>query len=262
MQIRLIGHRGFGQTKKSQIPENTLISFKKLESHNIEWTEIDIQITSDGIPIIFHDFTIDSQYIGNYTFGELNRKVLESCGEPLCTLEGLLKETKLKINAELKYPTDVEITMYKLENVRTADEYLAPILDILKRYDREVIFSCFTPEIIEKLCPKNGNLDKKYRAMFLFCKNDHGDMRTISLDRALRFSLEHNIAGLVLDAEIATFENVSMLRSHNLNVYLYGDNIESLDNVKKFVGYGVTGFIVDEVEKALSSIRMIECRLN
>ncbi|KAG0440637.1 hypothetical protein DMUE_1585 [Dictyocoela muelleri] len=314
LSVRLIGHRGFGKSQLSKIPENTLKSFKKLESYNIKWTETDIQLTSDKIPILFHDFTLNNKYIGNYSFNELNKLVKEITGESLCTLESLLRDTNLNINAELKYPSEVEIDNYKLADIIDVNGFIEPIIKVFEKYNRKIIFSCFTPEILK--CLKfyfqnnnnfnnnnfvknyshnnnshnnnfnNNNFDNnnshnnnfvknnfennnfvnnnfdKYQMMFLFCKNEKGDLRTVNLTNAIDFSKKFNLTGIVLEAELATSDNLQLLKAHDLEVYIYGENIENTDDLKKFIDYGVTGFIVDDVVKALSSLNTLEVAVN
>lgn len=52
--IRSIAHRGYSDTA----PENTLPAFKLAKVNGFDAVEMDIKWTSDGIPIILHDFSI------------------------------------------------------------------------------------------------------------------------------------------------------------------------------------------------------------
>lgn len=58
----VIGHRGNGmnqRAKKSlQLGENTVESFITAASLGASYVEFDVQLTKDGIPVIYHDFTI------------------------------------------------------------------------------------------------------------------------------------------------------------------------------------------------------------
>ncbi len=72
-QYQIVGHRGFPQ----RFPENSLpglIAAAKTGAHCIE---VDVQISQDGIPMVFHDETLDrvtesKGEIWNYAFDELN----------------------------------------------------------------------------------------------------------------------------------------------------------------------------------------------
>ncbi len=48
---KVIGHRG----ARAYAPENTVVSIETAASLGVEWVELDVKLTKDGIPIIFHD---------------------------------------------------------------------------------------------------------------------------------------------------------------------------------------------------------------
>ena len=52
---KLIGHRGV----KDLYPENTLYSINKAIQLNLKWIEIDVKISKDHIPFLFHDDNLD-----------------------------------------------------------------------------------------------------------------------------------------------------------------------------------------------------------
>ena len=47
----IIGHRG----AYSSAPENTLIAIRKAAQLGAKWVEIDVRLSSDKVPVIFHD---------------------------------------------------------------------------------------------------------------------------------------------------------------------------------------------------------------
>ncbi|XP_063930228.1 uncharacterized protein LOC135142457 isoform X2 [Zophobas morio] len=59
----LIGHRGSGSNKTAllntmNISENTVLSFVTANQRGAEYVELDVQLTKDKIPIIYHDYTV------------------------------------------------------------------------------------------------------------------------------------------------------------------------------------------------------------
>lgn len=58
---KVIAHRGSSR----QAPENTLASLHLAGQQGIKWVEIDVMLSGDGIPIIFHD-----DYLSRTTNGE------------------------------------------------------------------------------------------------------------------------------------------------------------------------------------------------
>ncbi len=69
---RIIGHRG----ACGYAPENTLASIHTAADLGVEWVELDVKLTKDQVPIIFHDDTLDrttniSGNVADKTFAEI-----------------------------------------------------------------------------------------------------------------------------------------------------------------------------------------------
>lgn len=52
---KVIGHRG----AKAYAPENTLASIETAASLGVQWVELDVKLTRDNVPVIFHDEELD-----------------------------------------------------------------------------------------------------------------------------------------------------------------------------------------------------------
>jgi glycerophosphoryl diester phosphodiesterase len=52
---KVIGHRG----AKAYAPENTIESIETAASLGVAWVELDVKLTKDGVPIVFHDEELD-----------------------------------------------------------------------------------------------------------------------------------------------------------------------------------------------------------
>ncbi|MGE4219912.1 MAG: glycerophosphodiester phosphodiesterase [Alphaproteobacteria bacterium] len=71
---RVIGHRGAA----GHAPENTLAGFAKAAALGVRWVEFDVVLSADGVPVLFHDDTLDrtsdgSGPVGLYDFEHLRR---------------------------------------------------------------------------------------------------------------------------------------------------------------------------------------------
>jgi glycerophosphoryl diester phosphodiesterase len=66
MNLEIIAHRGF----PSQAPENTLASFQAALEQGANSVEFDLQLTADGVPIIFHDQTLERTTNGQGKVGD------------------------------------------------------------------------------------------------------------------------------------------------------------------------------------------------
>jgi len=52
---KIIGHRG----ACGYAPENTLESIHTAADMNVDWVELDVKLTRDQVPVIFHDSTLE-----------------------------------------------------------------------------------------------------------------------------------------------------------------------------------------------------------
>lgn len=106
----MIGHRGACGVR----PENTAAAFTEALRQRADGIELDLQLTKDGVPVVFHDLTL--QKIGGR--GALHDRTLaelraldfgawfdaEYTGEPIPTLTGVLDRyaAKTELFLELK----------------------------------------------------------------------------------------------------------------------------------------------------------------
>ena len=75
---RIIGHRGAA----GYAPENTIESIHTAADMGIEWVELDVKLTKDQMPIIFHDDTLERTTNGSGLVAETNYEELKEldCG--------------------------------------------------------------------------------------------------------------------------------------------------------------------------------------
>jgi len=93
-KIDIIGHRGSGpQTAANPVPDNSLQSFKNaLELYGADGIEMDVQMSSDGVPFLYHDPLLESHTnfsgcISDYTATDLRNCAYSNSDEKLITLE-------------------------------------------------------------------------------------------------------------------------------------------------------------------------------
>lgn len=128
--FRIVAHRGYND----EAPENTLSAFRLAKSKGFNWIETDISLTSDGIPVLLHDETIDRtsngtgnikdmtfEQVRSYDFGSW--KNVKYKGEKIPTLEEALTLCKriglsmyLELKATATYNTSIIISLFELVN--------------------------------------------------------------------------------------------------------------------------------------------------
>ena len=107
----VFGHRG----AREAAPENTMAAFQKALAMGADGIELDVMLSSDGVPVVCHDFSLERTTNGH---GKVTEHALaelraldagshfsrEFQGEPIPTLEDVLDAfgDSLRINVELK----------------------------------------------------------------------------------------------------------------------------------------------------------------
>lgn len=101
----VIGHRGAA----AHAPENTLASFAKAAELGCRMVEFDVRLTRDGVPIVFHDDTLERRTDGFGPVGARNLAELKRLdagqGERIPTLDEVLTLCLghcLAVNIEIK----------------------------------------------------------------------------------------------------------------------------------------------------------------
>lgn len=93
-----IGHRG----AKGHSPENTLASFEKAIALGVDMIELDVWLSSDKIPMVIHDETIDRTTSKMGLVTDYNAKELKHLGIPTLRDVFELVDNRCEINVEIK----------------------------------------------------------------------------------------------------------------------------------------------------------------
>jgi glycerophosphoryl diester phosphodiesterase len=122
-QTRFFAHRGLHKNG-TDLPENSLPAIKKAveKGYGIEF---DIQVTKDGVPVVFHDFTLHRMCgqkgrVCDYTLEELRKFRLLDCGEPIPTF----KEALRAVDGKVPLIIEMKVEYFDLRICRAADQLL------------------------------------------------------------------------------------------------------------------------------------------
>jgi len=113
-RIQVFAHRG----ASAYAPENTLAAFKKAIELRADWLEMDVQQTSDGRLVVFHDLRLERTTNGHGALRDLSLDEVrqldagawfgaEFKGEPVPTFEeavALARQAGIRIFPEVKDP--------------------------------------------------------------------------------------------------------------------------------------------------------------
>ncbi|PIA41942.1 hypothetical protein AQUCO_02100052v1 [Aquilegia coerulea] len=290
-KFQVIGHRGNGMNKlcsadprMKAIKENSLQSFNAAAAFDVDFVEFDVQVTKDGIPIIFHDDFILTEENGTLSERKVTELTLPDflCYGPqrepgivgkslfrktkdgricnwkvenddsLCTLQEAFQnvDSSLGFNIELKFDDYIDYQEEELVQV------LQVILQVVYEYanGRPIIFSTFQPDAA-------GVIRKLQNIYPVFFLTDGGsdvykDVRRNSLDEAIKLCLANGLQGIVSEVK-AIFRNpgeITRIKDSNLLLMTYGQ----LNNVQEAVYLqhlmGVDGVIVDFVKEIVEVV--------
>lgn len=162
--IKAVNHRGYNTIA----PEDTLPAYKLSKKYGYEYVECDVALTSDGVPVILHDETIDrtsdgTGAVNSLTYAQLlafdfgSWKSADYAGTKIPTFDefiSLCKKLGLKPYIELKYTAT-----YTQEQVNG-------LVAIVKKYNMlaDVTWISFTSGYLAYV----KNADSKTRLGFIF----------------------------------------------------------------------------------------------
>ena len=137
---RYYAHRGLFNNKSTS-PENSLLAFQ-LAVERDYGIELDVQLTKDNIPIVFHDYDLNrvckiDREISESTFDELKSINLYDSNQKIPTLESVLNlvDGKVPLIIELK-GEDIDDSLCKT---------ISPILD---KYKGTYAIESFNPYLL------------------------------------------------------------------------------------------------------------------
>lgn len=133
-------HRGL-HDNTGDAPENSLAAFRRAVEAGFGM-ELDVQVSSDGVPVIFHDFNLEricgaSGKVVNYTYDQLQAYTLCQSGERIPRLSDLLEMVDGRV------PLIVEI------KAETADVSCCRAIDrLLRAYHGPYCIESFNPMVL------------------------------------------------------------------------------------------------------------------
>lgn len=240
----LIGHRGVAR----YAPENTIESIQAAADMGIKWVELDVKLTRDGVPILFHDDTLDRTTNGGgpvatRSFADLQDLEAGSwfshgfSGIKIPSLEeavDVLLERRLGVNFEIKPCPGREV------------ETAQAMMDLLSRIwdDRETIlissFSCVSLDVVCDMTPDfpRGMLLDTFWPENWAALADHLTPETINVD-----------AGAI------TREQVEALIEYGKPILAY--TVNEPDQARRLRGWGIDGFFSDAPDLLVDALRSV-----
>ena len=224
-------HRGASE----YAPENTFLSFYLGVSMGANGIETDVQITKDGVPVLFHDDTLfrvtgEKGSVCDYTLSELKEFWVK---------KGELKDKIVTLEDFLEHFKDMDLT-FAIE--LKSDGSSKPTADLVRKYDlkNKVIITSFKyKELIDF---------KKYAPEFTA-----GYLATEIDENLLKQMKEDGIEELCPEAKDITKALVKEWKTLGFSVRAWG--VYNVDLMKSAIDAGVDGMTVNFPNKLTEHLK-------
>ena len=233
---KLIGHRGV----KDLEPENTLKSISKAFELGLECVEVDVKISSDKIPLLLHDSTLERTTTGfglvsNFTFEEITQfdagqffyKNKTNIKVPkLSDVLDLIKKKQKYINIELKPNKGLEEL-----NVEMVLE------EIKKNPYEKIYFSSFdllSCTVLKKKSPHS------------LCGFLNEDFNKTSINDTIEICKKNNFFSCGINYNFFSKSVVDEFKKNNIQITVYSDKNISPDEAKNLWDNKVSSIFVDD----------------
>lgn len=231
----IIAHRG----ASAYYPENTMAAFEGALAMGAEMIELDVMLSKDGIPVVFHDASLQKHSNGkglviNYTLQELKKLDAGSwfdsrfSDQQIPTLEEVLAfaSGNIALNIEIK-------TEAVSDQLRDGVE--EKCLELVKKYDMEeyVLFSSFD-----------------YRAVRHLKALDSGISVALLYNNRSNRKLPHELLKeYKADAFNCSYRQlkrkwINDLRDHNIPNFIY--TVDKKSQMQKLIAAGVSGIFTNK----------------
>lgn len=122
----VVAHRGAFKAKEH--PENSIAALKHAIELGCTGSEFDVHMTSDSIPVVFHDADYNGLIIKETTYADLNKFKLSN-GEDLPTLKDYLL-AGMENNTTTGLVLEIKPTKDKAYNIKMTDKVMSVVKEI------------------------------------------------------------------------------------------------------------------------------------
>ncbi len=231
-KILNIAHRG----ASAVYPENTMAAFKGAVEMGADMIELDVRLSKDGVPVIFHNPRLDAPVKAGGGVEDTNLSALKEidvgswrdpvfASERIPTLEEALvfaSEKQIAVNIEIK-TDDTRLSIGK------------NCISLVEKYNMEehVLFSSFDMKAMKQIKAAEPDI-----ATALLLTNS-----VFNRTKPSELVAKHNADAFHCTCKQLTEKRLTDLKEHQIPVAVYTVNLES--KMKKLIEMGVNGIFTD-----------------
>ena len=242
--FRLISHRGWNSWNGELYPEQVISSYKESYKRGLRNVECDVKFTSDGIPVLLHDNTINrtarnlngteletdiylrdltyEQVRNNYDFGIYQGERFK--GTKIPTLEELLRLCKVMgMRIILEYKADENGTV-------GVNEGITKVYNLVKNNSMldYVVFLSGDQEVWNKIDELNTT-NKSLELQYLDVPNDVTNIPFVKSFKDKGYKV-----GFSVGREWINENHANMLKENEIDLYIWTREFTSLIDIETF----------------------------
>lgn len=255
-KVDVIGHGGSGfQSLVNPTPSNSLESVKKaIDGYNADGMEIDIQLTADNIPVLFHDdmleistnctgcanqmqFSVitDCQYRNHYSSAALNPQNIVSLEEVISYFSGRQYPPDLYLNTKM----NTICGSYDTSHYRKVITAVSALVKKHNAYDWVFLF-----ESTAGFYNVANDVDPEIK--WIFSVEDH-------FEEFLQFPFADSIETIIAEHTDISPQEVQQAHNQNVKVILWG--IRSRNDVVDALKKHPDGLLTDNIPLTQKSLQ-------
>lgn len=219
------GHRGFWKEGKR---ENTIDSFRAARERGLKMFELDVRLSKDQIPVVFHDDDLSRIVERKEVVAELKAEELKMfTGAP--TLEEVLSDPQLGIFVNIELKTDKAFD-------GTLEQKTAEVIHRTKS-EKRILFSSFNPLALYRMSKLLPNVPRALLATGEDHERNKIYLRRLWLAPFAKIHLLH------LDQQYVTKEEVREWTKRGVPVAMW--TVNDPKKAEEYLGAGAVSIISD-----------------
>lgn len=239
---KVIGHRGAA----AYAPENTLEAIHTAADMGVEWVELDVKLTRDQVPVMFHDETLERTTNGSGTMAETDYEDLKQLeagswfGDSFTGIKIPTLEEAIEVLLERGLGLNLEIKPCPGREKETAEAALDVLSQIWDDHDK-LLISSFQHVALEAARDMAGDWKRGLLLPEEWPENwkglaDYLDVSTVNINNK---GLERTAVEQIID-------------DLDLPVLVY--TVNDPDRARQLQGWGVDAFFTDTPDVILENL--------
>ena len=230
----IVAHRGFHRMEGSA--ENSIFAMRQAVTHDFEGTEFDVQITSDGVAIVYHDAIMQGHVIRETPYDTLRQLTAFTLknGETVPLLDAFMEACSQALREQEQRGKHTQL-FFEIKEVKQQEQrhhLLGQIIEAIGKYGLhdDIFFISFDLEACMMMAQLMPDVPMAYL---------EGDLSPQDLrDRGI-FGLDYHKRCLIEHPEWVE-------EAHNLGMTVNAWTVNDAETAKKMLNLGVDFITTDE----------------